>query len=540
MSEVSSTPATVEDKPPRIQLIWLMPLLVLAVGAYVVVQTYLNQGPSIVVQFETAEGLQAGKTQVKALNVEIGLVEEVRLAEDLSHVLVTAKLNPGTQNLLRQDTQIWVQRPRVGVSGISGFGTLLSGAYVELSPGTGATGKREFVGLESVPSTAPGVPGVRLTLYSERDNSVGAGDPVMYRGFTVGKIETSELDLETSNINYSAFIFAPYDTLITNSTRFWNASGINLKVDASGFNLQSGSLASLVAGGVAFDIGRDHKNETPVPNGTAFRLHGNERSSNTNPYRYGKLLVAMFDQSLRGLEVGAPVEYRGIRVGTVEDVLINELRKMDTQPAAVPVVFRAEPGRFGLGDSPQALQHLDERLRGSIEQGLRATLQTGNLITGSLYISLDFYPDATPEGMGEYNGYPTMPTVSTGLAQLESQVTTLLTKLNELPLQATISELNSTIASSRNVLNALNDIAADEDMQALPARLNATMIELQNVAASVAAGSELYEGASGTLQELSDTLHSVQALADKLEARPNALIFGSTSSPDPEPGTGNP
>ena len=536
MSEASAEDATIEDQPPRIQAIWVLPIIVLAIGVYVVVQTYLDQGPTITIRMQTAVGLEAGKTQVKALNVDIGIVDEVELATDLSHVVVTAKLNPGTGRLLREDTQIWVERPRVGASGVSGLGTLLSGAYVELSPGTGAPGRRSFDGLERAPATAPGVPGVRITLLSERANSVSVGDPVLYRGFQVGKIESVSLNLETSEIRYSAFVDAPYDTLVTDGARFWNASGVRLEADASGIRLQTGSLTSLLSGGVAFDVPPLTSSGDPVADGATFQLYGDQRSSETNPYVFGKLYVAMFERSLRGLSAGAPVEYRGVRVGTVERILSDELATFDGGAAAIPVLMRAEPGRIGLGDTQTAVDRLETTLHKSVANGLRATIQTGNLVSGSLYVSLDHYADEEPDSLGEYNGYPTIPTKSSGLRRLEQQVETLLAKLNDLPLDDTVAELNRTVADARELLASVDKLVNSDAMQSMPAQINATLAELEGAAASFADGSELYSGASESLAELNATLQSVRSLADTLEEQPNAVIFPQRKRIDPIPG----
>ena len=536
MSEPEIEEAIIEDKPPRIQAIWLLPLVVLVVGIYVVVQAYLSQGPKITISFETATGLVAGKTQLKALNVEIGLVEEVVLAEDLSHVLVTAQLNPGTSQLFREDTQIWVERPRVGAAGISGLSTVLSGAYVEVSPGTGATGKRKFVGLEQVPATAPGVPGIRIVLHSESANSITPGDPILYRGFKVGKVEVVNLDLESSEIRYTAFIDAPYDQLVTEGTRFWNASGIQLEADASGIHLQSGSLTSLIAGGISFDVPDISEPGNPVEDGTLYRLYADKKSSETNPYEFYKQYVVEFEQSLRGLEPGAPVEYRGIRVGTVERILIDELSNVDGTSNAVPVLLRAEPGRFGLGDSASGLAQLEQVLTRSVENGLRATVQTGNLLTGSLYISFDHYPDETLQEIGSYREYATVPTISSGLKRLESQGQTLGAKVNELPLEQTLQQLNRTVAQARELLASVDQLVTNEATQALPARVEATLLELERTAASFSQGSELYGNANDTLTELNQTLQSVRTLAQTLEKKPSALIFSQPQQADPVPG----
>lgn len=536
MSDVELEEAIVEDKPPRIQAIWLLPIVVLIVGIYVVVQTYLDQGPQITITFETATGLQAGKTQLKALSVEIGLVEEVVLADDLSHVIVTAQMNPGTAKLLREDTQIWVERARVGAAGISGLSTVLSGAYVEVSPGTGAAGKRKYVGLEQVPTTAPGVPGVRINLYSDRANSVSTGDPLLYRGFKVGKVEQVKLDLKSSQIHYTAFIDAPYDSLVTAGTRFWNASGLDIEAGANGIRVQSGSLTSLISGGVAFDVPDIADPGEPVASGASFRLYADKRSSETNPYEFYKLYVAQFEQSLRGLNPGAPVEYRGIQVGTVERILIDELSPSDGQGQAVPVLIRAEPGRFGLGDSAGGVQLLEQTFRRGISNGLRANVQTGNLLTGSLFISLDHYPDEELEDIGEYAGYPTVPTISSGLQRLERQVATLLEKVNALPLDDTVNELNSTVHRARQLLGSIDKLVKSEAVQALPARLESTLGELEVAAGSFSQGSDLYGSATGTLFELQQTLQSVRTLVQKLEDKPNTILFSPAPQADPIPG----
>lgn len=535
-----SEEAVIEERPSRFQAIWLLPVAVVIIGAFAVGQAYLEQGPVIRVTFDTAEGVQAGKTKIKSLSVEVGLVEEVQLADDLSHVIVTAQLDPGTARLLRDDTQIWVVRPRVGTGGISGLGTLLSGAYVELFPGQGDTGKREFVGLENIPATAPGVPGVRVELYTERASSVGVGDPVLYRGFQVGRVEATELDLETSQIRIGVFVDHPHDQLVTEGTRFWNASGLTIQADASGVRLSADALTSLISGGIAFDVPAIAEVGAPVADGAVFRLYPDKPSSELDPYAFGKEYVVQFEQSLRGLEPGAPVEYRGIRVGTVQRILRDELVGRDDGNQAVPVLVRAEPGRFGLGDSEEGVQRMNDRLQQSVASGLRATLQTGNLLTGRLYVAFDHYPDAEIDEIGRFDGYPTLPTLPTGLQRIERQVTALLAKINALPLDRSVNELNATLARAKGLLASLDEMAQGEEMRALPGRLDESLRELEATMVSYRQGSEFYDQANLTLAELSQTLQSLRALAETIEEKPNSLIFSQTHAPDPEPRVGSP
>ncbi len=531
--------ALVEDKPPRVQAIWILPIVVLVVGIWVVAQSYLNQGPEITISFKTAEGLQAEKTQIKALSVQIGTVESVSLADDRSHVVVKARLNPGTRDLLREDTQIWVERPRIGAGGVSGLGTLLSGAYIKLSPGTGATGSRDFVGLEQVPATEPGVSGLRFTLESDRANSISTGDPILYRGLQVGQIESLELDLESSKMQYSGFIDAPYDELVTEGSRFWNASGIQIEADASGINVATDSLITLLAGGVTFDVPDGHEAGGRVSKGATFRLYATKRDAQRNPYQFGKQYALMFDQSLRGLEPGAPVEYRGIRVGTVERIMLSDLQAHTGEAAMLPVLIRVEPGRFQQEDTVEGVERLSASLAGAVERGLRAKLESGNLITGSLYVEFDLFPDNEPQSIGEYGGYPTLPTIPGGLDRIENQISRLLEKLNALPLEQTVAELNATLERTRDLLTSVDAMAESESMQALPARLEAALLEVENAAASFAQGSEFYSDADVTLDELTQTLQSIRALAESIEEKPNSLIFSGKHEPDPEPGRGS-
>ncbi len=533
MSEVE---AVIEDKPGGFQAIWLLPVAVVVIGAWVVVQSYLTQGPTINVVFETAEGIQAGKTKVKAHSVEVGMVDEVRLADDRSSVIVTVQLDSGTADLLREDTQFWVVRPRIGTGGVSGLGTLLSGAYIELYPGMGVMGKRDFVGLENVPATPPGVPGVRITLYSDRANSVGAGDPVLYRGFQVGRVESAEID-EFSRIHIGVFIEAPHDQYVKRGARFWNASGLTIEGDASGIRVVVDSLTALLAGGIAFDVPAFAEAGQPVTDGAIFRLYRDKRSSETDPYEFGKLYVLLFEQSVRGLQPGAPVEYRGIRVGTVQHILTDVLGRLETSGAGTPVpaLIRVEPGRFGLGDSEEGVRRLEARLVEIVGAGLRATIQTGNLLTGSLYVSFDHYPDVPPASVGEFDGHPTLPTLPGGLQRIERQISSLLAKINDLPLDRTVDELNEAVARAKSLLASVDRIAESEEMQAMPAQINATLKELEATVGSFSQGSEFYDNTSSALVELTQTLQSLRALTRTVEEKPNSLIFSTTHEPDPEP-----
>jgi paraquat-inducible protein B len=507
----------------------------LLLGIWMVIHTLRSQGPEIRIVFASAEGIEADKTKIKLRSVEVGLVESVGLGDDLESVVVTARLEKAASPLLREDTQFWVVRPRVGPGGISGLGTLLSGGYIQLAPGTGEPGRREFEGLEVPPVTPAGTPGLQFELLDDRAGSVSSGDPILYRGFRVGRIESADFDVESQQMRYSAFIEAPYDDLVTSTTRFWNASGISLRASAEGLQVDAASLESLLAGGVAFGLPEGVAPGEKVESGARFELYDSHASVNEQPYRYALEYVVRFPQSVRGLQPGAPVEYRGLPVGKVERVMLSELTAQGIRGRGdpIPVLLRLEPGRLELPDSEQGIQTLSRVVETAVGNGLRATLQTGSLLTGSLYVSLDMYPNEPRAELGSFAGHPTIPTVASGLAGIEQRLTALLDKINALPLEDTVEQAEQTLAD-------LNAILGSEAARNLPRSIDASLLELRSTLASVGPESGLADRLNRTLTELERTLQSLQQLTGTLAERPNALIFSADPEPDPEPSAGAP
>jgi paraquat-inducible protein B len=495
----------------------------------------LSQGPEVTILFATAEGIEAGKTKIKMLNVDVGTVESAGLSDDLEHVIVRARLEGAAEPLLREDTQFWVVRPRVGTEGVSGLSTLLSGGYIQLAPGTGATGRREFVGLDDPPVTPAGTPGLHFELLADHAGSVSAGDPILHKDFRVGRIDDGEFDVASQQMRYGAFIEAPYDSLVTSATRFWDASGISMSVGADGVEIDTASLESLLIGGVAMGLPEGVEPGKPVQNGAIFQLYPDHASVNEQPYLHSIEYVVRFPQSVRGLQPGAPVEYRGIRAGRVERILLEELAALGLrgEGSPIPVLIRVEPGRLKLPDSEEGTLAMAEAIQNSVSLGMRATLATGSLITGSLYVALDIYPDESPAEMGSFAGHPTIPTVATGLAGIEQKVAALLDKLNALPLEGAVEQAERTLAD-------LNAILGSESMKSLPGSVDATLAELRETLASVSSESALQQQLLQTVTELDRTLQSLRDFLELLDEQPNALIFNRAAGKDPQPPAGSP
>ena len=257
-----------------ISLVWLIPRVAGAIAIWLAYTTLQEKGPQITVMFDNAEGLEAGKTQVKYRNVEVGLVDEVALSEDLSHIVITASLDKTMESHMKEGTRFWIVRPRVGFGGVSGLGTLLSGAYVEFDPGEGQPA-HDFIGLAEPPPITSEVPGTQFVLRTDKLGSIGRGAPVYYRSIAVGQVLGYELAEDKKGLTVKVFVDAPNDQLVRPSSRFWNASGVNVSVGADGVDVAMESLEALVAGGIAFDTPDIDQPGEPAASGMEFPLFAN-------------------------------------------------------------------------------------------------------------------------------------------------------------------------------------------------------------------------------------------------------------------------
>ena len=528
----------------RLSVVWIVPIVALGLGIWMAFYTFSTRGPLITIRFATAEGIEAGKTKIKALSVDVGQVESVHLHTDMSGIEVSARLDKEVTDLLRDDTQFWVVRPRIGSAGISGLGTLLSGAYIELSPGRGETGQDTFVGLEQVPVTPSGTPGLHVTLFGRGTKSLSSGDPVLYQGFIVGRVESAEFNPTERQAYYQLFIRAPYNDLVTINTRFWNVSGLNVRTSANGIQIDTGSLESMLVGGVAFAVPQGMTLGEGINGRAEFRLYPDQQQINERAFEYYLEYVLLSDTSVRGLEAGAPVEYRGLRVGTVISPNLPYADNTSAlDEARIPVLIRVEPSRMGLSDNPQAVETVRARIPELVQkQGLRATLKSGNLFTGSLYVDLDFYPDAQPVSLKTFRQHPVLPTVSSGFAQLEARLDAVLQKLQKLPIEpilqdasGVLTETQKTLQGVQSTLDGLEKLLAQESLKTIPDSLNASLVELTEALRSFSSDSPLYQEVDRSLEKFQDFIWDLQPLVKALSNKPNSLLFGGPQAADPEP-----
>lgn len=515
----------------RLSPVWIIPIVAAFLGLWLVWEHYASKGPLVEVRFETAEGVAAGKTAVQCRSVSVGTVETVRLAHNLKGVVTTLRIDNDAAGLLKSDTRFWVVRPRFGGTGISGLGTLVSGTYIELDPGLSETPARRFQGLENPPVTPQGVPGLHVTLVADKAGSLGPGSSVSYKGIKVGRIESQAFSPKSGGVEFGAFIEGDFGKLITDRSRFWNVSGIDLDIGVNGVRLRTGTLESLVLGGVAFESSDDGAHAKPAKDGATFPLyesHDDTEETSLNP-RLTYLLL--FKDSVRGLSVEAPVEFRGIRVGTVTGISFDYL---PNDPARrVPVLIKLDPTL--IADLPRDdLSGAAAMIANSVRNGLRATLRTGSLLTGQLFVDLDLQKDAPPAEVTEIGDYRTLPTVSSGLGQLQDKLTAVLDKIQGLKLEETVdnasgalAEIKTAATDFKSAAASLDKLLASKETQNLPVSLKESLGALRKTIDGFNENSALYRDLAVAVEDLSRALRSIDSMASTIDRKPSSLLWGN-------------
>ncbi|MEO7241284.1 MAG: MlaD family protein [Variovorax sp.] len=510
-------------------IIWLIPIVAAVIGITLVARVLREQGPEIVLTFSTAEGLEAGKTAVRYKEVQIGLVTRIRLARDLSNVRVLVQLNKDAEAFTAEDSRYWVVRPRLDTSGISGLGTLLSGAYIGADPGVFEAKTDEFEGLESPPIVTRDSDGRQFLLRAQDIGSLDIGSPVYFRRLKVGKVSTFELDQEGRSINVRVFVDAAYQQYVGVNTRFWHASGIDVDINAGGVKLRTQSIASIVLGGIAFGSPDDERGP-PADENAIFALAADEATAMKPPDGPALSLLLDFDQSVRGLSPGAPVDFRGINVGEVKSIGVQ----LDRAKGAVrlPVLVQIYPERLhriSNNRGPQSRADQLEVLQLLIDKGLRAQLRSGNLLTGQLYVALDFFPKLTTVKVDTSQSPIELPTVPGSLDEIQTQVQEIASKLNKVPYEEIAKDLRTTLATLNRTLGSADQVMRKVDKEMAP-EVTAALKELRKTLASadrtLAQDSPLQQDLRETLQELTRAAGSIRVLTDYLERHPESLLRG--------------
>jgi len=506
-------------------LVWVVPLVAALIGIALVVKSVTGRGPAITIVFDNAEGLEPGKTQVKYKDVEIGLVKTISLSKDQSHVEIAVQLTKQAENFAVKDTRFWVVRPRIGATGVSGIGTLLSGAYIGVDVGHSGETQTRFTGLETPPPITGDQKGHRFTLHGDSLGSIDIGSPIFYRRMQVGQVYGISLDKDGTGVTMQVFVAAPYDQYVGTNSRWWHASGVNVRLDSSGFVVDTQSLAAILVGGLAFQNPPGQQTGPQAAEKADFRLASNETDAMRAPDGIPLRAVMNFNQSLRGLSVGAVVDFRGIALGQVTDIGVDY--DPQTHAFTMPVTLALYPDRLrrrahGAAIPEPGTTASRDLLQRLIKRGMRGQLRNGNLLTGQLYIALDIFPNAAPVKFDATSDPVELPTIPNTLDALQTQVADIAKKLDRIPFDQIGSNLNASLKNADALFTRLNTEVVPQARDTLAAAQQT----FGSAEATLQQDSPMQSDVHQALQELTRTLQSLNALADYLERHPESLVRG--------------
>jgi paraquat-inducible protein B len=488
-----------------LSLVWLVPLAAVATGAWLAWGALSRLGPTITVSFQSAEGLQTGQSQLKFKDIVLGTVRGLSLSPDRRRVLVRVETTKTAAPLLTEGADFWVVKPRLFAGNLSGLDTLLSGAYLQLRPAAKpGPPKTDFVGLEDPPVLESAAEGRTFLLKANRIGSITLGSPIFYRGMTVGEVLGWDIGDMAQTVTVHAFVREPFDKYVHDNSRFWNASGLNVRLGSDGINVQLESLRAVLLGGVAFDTPEIKPPKGESADNHPFPLYPTREIAEAASYEARTEFVSYFPGSVRGLAAGADVTLHGLKIGTVKDVTLTYDRERDAIVA--PVMFEVQVGRF-LRNAEELRDTPEEGVQNLVNQGMRATLQSSNLLTGQMLVALDFFPDAKPVKVQKEGDALVLPTMeSGGFAGIESGAAMLLAKLNSVPFDEIGRNLDQTV-------KGLSDVANGPQLKQTLAALSSTMLSVQDTVRKLDSG---MTPVLKRLPDIADNLQKTTAQANKL------------------------
>lgn len=529
-------PSARVSRKQSISLVWAIPVIAALVGGWLAYKTFSERGPRIAIAFKSADGVAAGQTKIKYKDVAVGRVVAVNLSPDLKNVIVSARLDKDIEDYLTDHTRFWVERARISLQGISGLGTLTAGVHIAIDPSKEGTPAWSFNGLEQPPIVTLREEGKLFQLHAETLESLSVGSPVTRRQIQVGQVVGYELDPDGDGVTIHIFVKAPQDRRVRSDTRFWVSSGLELKLTADGLDLNTDSVASLIVGAIAFETPDSLHPPEAAPENAVFELFRSRQAVANREFVQKERYVLFFQGSVRGLSVDAPVEFHGIPIGRVMDVKLQ--LDPETFQFDIPVMVEIEPGRIDiLGNGTTGIGR-DGVIGRLVEKGLRGQLKSGSLLTGQLFVDLDFQAGAGAEEMIRRGDFKVIPTIPTPLDALANQLKDFLAQVETWPLE----QLGKDVGDS---LRALKQLMESEDLRKSLVHLETTLANLENAALrlnrTVVPGAEGVVENAGDLvdrngplmldirqlvQELSATARSVRGAAEYLGRHPESLLRG--------------
>jgi paraquat-inducible protein B len=523
--------------------LWLIPIVTVLVGVWMAYDRWANQGPLITIEFASADGVVEGKTGIKSKSITVGQVLSVRMSETGDSVLLEARMVPEVRNLLVEDSRFWVVKPQIGLSGISGLGTILSGQYIEFSPGDSKATQNDFRGLDKPPLTPAGTPGLHITLNSKSDFSYGEGEAILYQGFKVGKIEDIFFNSSERMMYYNAFIEAPYHKLVTHNTRFWNSSGIRAELTPTGVSLQTGNLESVLLGGISFGLPEGELPGEPVDQRAYYQIYPSRALIGEKDYTQTLNYILLVDSSITALSVGNPVVLRGIKVGRVtRNGQLPDGGNLLDPDQKIPIHIEINPARLGLPDTKTGSDQAALQLQQWMKSGMSAVVKSRSPIFGQQIVQLNLPSLSVATTLAYYQETPVIALSKDTYADIANQVGQLVKDISSLPIQDIGVNLNQLLVETTAAMNEAQsliasggEVLADVDNQALVNSLNQTTIKVGELAASYSTQSPTNREIRLLLENLTYVLAELGPLLTELKNRPNGLIFSGQDASSPEP-----
>ena len=509
----------------RPSAVWLIPIAALLVCGALLVAAVVQRGPHIRISFASAEGLEAGKTRVRYRDVEIGTLTDLHLTADRTRVLADVQLEDSAKAFAACDTRYWVVRPRIGMTGISGLATAISGSYIAADMGRTSSVCKDFAGLEMPPSVTSDQKGKRFVLHAGSLGSLTPGSPVLFRRVQAGQVLGYSLSKDGAEVIIDVFVNAPYDQYVTSNTRWWHASGIDLRFDSNGLRLDTQSVASILSGGVAFDIVGPATTRSQASDGTSFALSATrtEAAHKTEDGPAARVLMR-FGQSLRGLSIGAPVDFHGVELGQVTAIDVDfNVRTANVDMVATLDLYPSRLGSryreaLGNGDGVEGRRLLQQL----VADGLRGQLRTGSVLTGQRYVALDFFPHARAVRIDTQRTPVELPTVPNTLEELQDRLASIVKTLDDVPFDEIGRNLDKALRNSASLFRQVDRELVPETRAAL----EAAQRSFDAANATLAKDSPLQSDVHQALSELRRTLASLGSLSEYLQRHPESLLWG--------------
>lgn len=528
-----------KKKRGRPSAVWIVPIIAVAAAVALAVSTYLREGPTIKITFESADGLVVGTSDVRYKNVPIGKIDSIDLTDDRREIVVTVKLDRGAASLATKDTRFWVERPRIGVGGVSGLGTLLNGAYIGVDRGESSEKTDHFVGLEKPPGVMHDEVGTRFKLVATDAGSLGVHSPVYLNRQQVGAITSLDLQPGGQTVNIEIFVESPYDHDVTTTAVFWNASGLDVQLDTGGLHVDTQSLATVVAGGIAFGWRPGDSHGDRAAKNTVFPLYEDRVHALAKPDTVKLPLAMRFSEPLRGVVAGTPVDFQGVRIGQVDRLdpgYDSATKQFFTDVSATVYPERlgnayaelAKEGERTGKSGPQMLQAL-------VGRGLRAQLRSGNIITGQFFIALVW---GQPMKVAEREDTWVIPTEKGGTDQIQDQVASIVAKIDRIPFDQIGGDVHQATQAASQLLGHL-DRDVVPSAQALVAKADLAMSALRESLAAIrdnvaAPDSAIQQTTRQTLEQLENAARSLRGLTDYLQHHPESIVRGRDSGSEPK------